>query len=78
MVSGDLLDRAKFYSSVPGAIPAFALILLVYRNIHNYNYWVSETATLLFSSVFYGFALSCLLYIKKWTKAQQLNRGDRK
>jgi hypothetical protein len=33
-VSDDLFDKFKIYATMPGAIPAFFIVLLVYQNAH--------------------------------------------
>lgn len=77
IVSGDILDSIHFYSSIPGFIPSFILILIIYQNIHNYDYYFLWTSSLLFNSLFYGILLYLLIpYIKKIVRHK--NNGNNK
>ena len=54
IVNEDFMDKLKFYSELPGFIPSFVLILIIYQNIHNYDSYVLESFMLLFNSIIYG------------------------
>jgi hypothetical protein len=49
-VSDDLFDKFKIYATIPGAIPAFFIVLLVYQNAHAFNFYVLESITILLIS----------------------------
>lgn len=57
-VNDDIFDKFKFYATIPGYVPAFLIIFIVYQNIHNYNFYVIELITLLCSSILYGWIIA--------------------
>ena len=61
VIDDDLLDKFKFYATLPGLILAFLVILAVYQNIHNYDYFVMESIRILASSLLYGWILKTIL-----------------
>jgi len=73
VVTGDIFDTLKHYLTIPGSIPSFIVILIVYNNIHNYNYIVMESVTLLSSSILYGFVIS--LFIRNRKKVSNENKS---
>ncbi len=61
ITSDDTLDHVKSYLTTPGMIVSFIIVLLIYRNIHDYNYYVVETVALLTSSILYGWLAAILV-----------------
>jgi|GEM_PF-4190511 len=55
VVKGDVFDQIFQMISFPGQIPAYILILIVFRNIHNYPMWFSESLSLICNCLFYGY-----------------------
>jgi hypothetical protein len=74
--SGDILDSINYYSSIPGFIPSFILILIIYQNIHNYDYYFLWTSSLLFNSLFYGILVYFFIpYIKKLIRHKNIGNN---
>ena len=61
VINDDLLDKFKICATLPGVIPAGAVVLLVYQNVHTYNFYVIECITILSSSLLYGWIVSLIV-----------------
>ncbi len=55
IIKGDNFDKAFQFISIPGFIPTFMLIVLIFQNIHNYPSWFLEIFTFIFNCLFYGY-----------------------
>lgn len=60
IVTGDIIDQFKHYATLPGTILAFIVLIVVYQNIHNYDFVVLEGITLISSSILYGWIVSVI------------------
>jgi len=61
VVNDDILDKIKFYLNIPGFVIGFLFIMVIYQNIHNYNYYVIETVSIISSSLIYGWIASIIV-----------------
>jgi len=69
VIKGDSFDKAFQFISIPGFIPTFLLIVLVFQNIHNYPTWFLELFSLVFNCLFYGYVFGrCSLKFTKLIK----------
>jgi hypothetical protein len=58
LICGDgPLDAAMHWVATPGRFLAAFVVLVLYRNVHNYNSYVFEIVQVLANSLLYGFAL---------------------
>ena len=56
VVNGDPFDSAFQLISIPGYIPTFILIIVIFHNIHNYPLWFLEVFSLIFNCIIYGYS----------------------
>ena len=75
IINDDLFDKIKFYMNLPGYFIGFLVIILVYHNIHNYDSYVLEAVTLVFSSVLYGWITSIISHKFISTRRQSKNNS---
>jgi len=69
VVNGDIFDSINFYLSIPGVILSFIPVLIVYQNIHNYDFYFMWSFALIFNGIFYGTVFYFLYpFIKKYLK----------
>jgi hypothetical protein len=55
VIKDDIFDKFFYYLEMPGSIPGFLLVILIYQNVHNYNDCVAEILITVFNCLFYGF-----------------------
>ena len=77
VIKDDVFDKAFGYINFPGQIPTLFLIVMIFWNIHNYPFWFSETISLIFNCMFYGFTLGKLLpnLCSRLKRMTQLHKG---
>ena len=61
IVNDDIFDKLKFYLNLPGEMVGFLIIIIVYQNIHNYDFYAIETISFISSSILYGWITSIIL-----------------
>ncbi len=61
VVKGDIFDQIFQTINFPGQIPVYIIILIVFRNIHNYPMWFSEGFSLIGNCLFYGYMFGKVL-----------------
>lgn len=67
VVSEDIFDKLKSYLEFPGMVAGFLVVMIVYQNIHNYDFYVLEAVSITTSSMLYGWIMSLVLRIK-WNR----------
>ena len=60
VINNDVLDRLKNYATIPGSFLSSLVILVIYQNVHSYDYYVMESIALLSSSALYGWIVSII------------------
>jgi hypothetical protein len=57
VIKGDDFDYIFRFLSLPGFIPTFLMIVIIFQNIHDFPWWFLEFFSLIFNCIFYGYMI---------------------